>query len=108
MLAFGGNFPAEGTAKVADQAFALAIAAAGLLCFALVLALFEQVVMEAVEDNVKKGSRIFTSGHVTAPLSCFVSWLPGQSSYLGNMSVRLSAHATLCASPHLRCPGRAL
>ena len=64
MLAFGGNFPADGASKIGDQAFALAVAAAGLVSFALVLALVEQVVMELVEENVKRGSRIVTSGHV--------------------------------------------
>ena len=65
VLAFGENFPAPGTGSpLAEQAFAVAIAGAGLVSFALVLALVEQVVLENVEENVKRGSPIVASGHV--------------------------------------------
>lgn len=65
VLAFGENFPAAGGQGI-TQAFSLAIASAGLVSFALVLALVEQVVLENVEQNVKKGSPIITTGHVGA------------------------------------------
>lgn len=71
MLAFGENFPqSDGRASdLPQQAFAIATAGAGLVSFALVLALVEQVVLENVEENVKRGSPVVTSGHVR---SCLV------------------------------------
>jgi tagatose-1,6-bisphosphate aldolase len=39
------------------------VAAFGLAAFALVLALVEQVVLEANNRNVKRGSRVYETGH---------------------------------------------
>ncbi|KAK9800732.1 hypothetical protein WJX73_002178 [Symbiochloris irregularis] len=65
VLAFGENFPqTDGrTPDLPQQVFAIATAGAGLVSFALVLALVEQVVLENVEENVKRGSPVITSGH---------------------------------------------
>ncbi len=40
------------------------VATTGLASFALVLALVEQVVLEVIEDNVKRGSKVYQRGHV--------------------------------------------
>jgi hypothetical protein len=37
----------------------------GLAAFAMVLALVEQVVLETLEANVKRGSKVFETGHVS-------------------------------------------
>lgn len=39
------------------------VVALGLVAFALVLALVEQVVLAGLEENVQRGSRVFESGH---------------------------------------------
>lgn len=50
------------------QGFSIIVACFGLAAFALVLALVEQVVLESMENNVKQGSRVFESGHVSGVL----------------------------------------
>ena len=42
----------------------MSVAAIGLAAFALVLALVEQVVLQVVDENVARGSRVFETGHV--------------------------------------------
>lgn len=66
---FGQEFPA-GDSPLAQQVFAVATAIMGLCVFALVLALVEQVVLEAMEANVKRGSRVYETGHVRVWLVC--------------------------------------
>ena len=46
------------------QVFGVLVATTGLASFALVLALVEQVVLEVIEDNVKRGSKVYQRGHV--------------------------------------------
>lgn len=68
---FGQQLPDEAT-SFAQQSFAVSVAAIGLAAFALVLALVEQVVLQVVDENVARGSRVFETGHVSplhAPLS---------------------------------------
>jgi len=60
---FGQQLPDEAT-SFAQQAFAVSVAAIGLAAFALVLALVEQVVLQVVDENVARGSRVFETGHV--------------------------------------------
>ena len=48
------------------QVFGVLVATTGLASFALVLALVEQVVLEVIEDNVKRGSKVYQRGHVRA------------------------------------------
>jgi hypothetical protein len=60
---FGQELPDEAT-SFAQQAFAVSVAAIGLAAFALVLALVEQVVLQVVDENVARGSRVFETGHV--------------------------------------------
>ena len=62
-LVLGQDFP-EVNANVVNQAFSLLAAALGLVSFALVLALVEQIVLEVVETNVRTGSPIFEKDHV--------------------------------------------
>lgn len=63
VLTFGQEFP-EATADFAQQLFSVCVAVVGLATFALVLALTEQVVLEVLEDNVKRGSPVYETGHV--------------------------------------------
>ena len=60
---FGQQLPDEAT-SFAQQSFAVSVAAIGLAAFALVLALVEQVVLQVVDENVARGSRVFETGHV--------------------------------------------
>ena len=60
---FGQELPDEAT-SFQQQAFAVGVAAIGLAAFALVLALVEQVVLQVVDENVARGSRVFETGHV--------------------------------------------
>jgi hypothetical protein len=64
---FGQEFPGP-ESPIAQQAFAVVTAMVGLCAFALVLALVEQVVLEGMEANVKRGSRVYKAGHVSATL----------------------------------------
>ena len=48
------------------QVFGVLVATTGLASFALVLALVEQVVLEVIEDNVKRGSKVYQRDHVRA------------------------------------------
>ncbi|WIA29180.1 hypothetical protein OEZ86_011691 [Tetradesmus obliquus] len=59
---FGQEFPGP-ESPVSQQAFAVVTAMVGLCAFALVLALVEQVVLEGMEANVKRGSSVYESGH---------------------------------------------
>lgn len=45
------------------QAYSVVVVALGLVTFALVLALVEQVVLASLEENVQRGSRVFEQGH---------------------------------------------
>ncbi len=67
---FGQQLPDEAT-SFAQQSFAVSVAAIGLAAFALVLALVEQVVLQVVDENVARGSRVFETGHVR--VLCFPS-----------------------------------
>ncbi|KAI8477171.1 MAG: hypothetical protein J3K34DRAFT_515852 [Monoraphidium minutum] len=62
VTAFGEGFPDKG-APIAVQVFSVMVAVGGLAAFALVLALVEQVVLEANNRNVKRGSRVYETGH---------------------------------------------
>ncbi|KAK9866656.1 hypothetical protein WJX84_009216 [Apatococcus fuscideae] len=57
------EFPADGS-SAAQRFFSLGVALAGLIIFALVLALTEQVILEVVERKVKRGSPIYEKDHV--------------------------------------------
>ena len=63
VVVLGQDLPDE-AADTAQQVFSLAVAAIGLAAFALVLALVEQVVLQILDDNVRRGSRVFEHGHV--------------------------------------------
>lgn len=60
---FGQEFP-PADSSVSQQGFAVVTAMVGLCAFALVLALVEQVVLEGMEANVKRGNRVYETGHV--------------------------------------------
>jgi NADH:ubiquinone oxidoreductase subunit K len=61
---FGQEFPAADS-SLRQQVFAVFTAVIGLAAFALVLAVVEQVVLEGMEANVKRGSHVYESGHVS-------------------------------------------
>lgn len=61
---FGQEFPAPDS-PLGQQVLAVGTAVVGLAVFAMVLALVEQVVLEALEANVKRGSKVFEAGHVS-------------------------------------------
>jgi hypothetical protein len=61
---FGQEFPAPDS-PLGQQVMSVATAMVGLAAFAMVLALVEQVVLETLEANVKRGSKVFESGHVS-------------------------------------------
>ncbi|KAL6749116.1 hypothetical protein V8C86DRAFT_3032280 [Haematococcus lacustris] len=64
ILSFGQEFPEVDSPSISHQAFSVLVAAIGLASFALVLALVEQVVLEVIEENVRRGTRVFEAGHV--------------------------------------------
>ena len=64
VVVLGQEFP-DAAAGAAEQLFSLAVAGVGLAAFALVLALTEQVVLEVLEDNVKRGSKVYEREHVS-------------------------------------------
>ena len=59
-----------------ETVFSLLVAMAGLAGFALALALVEQIVLETNLANVSRGSRVYESGHVSAPyMQVSLPWL---------------------------------
>lgn len=66
VVVFGQELP-EVTATLTAQLFGLATALVGLATFALVLALLQQVVLEVIDSNVARGSRVYESNHVPPP-----------------------------------------
>lgn len=61
---FGQEFPGP-DAPLGQQLLSVGTAMVGLATFAMVLALVEQVVLELLEANVKRGSKVFEAGHVS-------------------------------------------
>lgn len=61
---FGQEFPGP-EAPLGQQVMSVGTAMVGLAAFAMVLALVEQVVLETLEANVKRGSKVFETGHVS-------------------------------------------
>lgn len=61
---FGQEFPGP-DAPLGQQVMSVGTAMVGLAAFAMVLALVEQVVLETLEANVKRGSKVFETGHVS-------------------------------------------
>ncbi|KAK9843129.1 hypothetical protein WJX74_007389 [Apatococcus lobatus] len=57
------EFP-DGDATVAQRLFSTGVAIVGLIFFALILALTEQVILEVVDNKVKRGSPIYEKDHV--------------------------------------------
>jgi hypothetical protein len=63
VIIFGQELP-DTAADVMLQVFSVLVATTGLAIFALVLALVEQVVLEVLDRNVRKGSVVYESGHL--------------------------------------------
>ena len=81
-IILGQDLPEETGVAIAEQIFAVAIAVIGLASFALILALIEQVVLEVLEGNVRKGSAVMEDGHYV--LLCW-----GESSRDLNQAIRI-------------------
>ena len=73
VVILGQELPSAQESELPAQVFAVVTAVLGLALFALILALIEQVVLETLESNVKRGSKVYESGHY-----CLVAW--GESS----------------------------
>ena len=65
-VVLGQDLPDEAASAIQQQ-FALVVAVIGLAAFALVLALIEQLVLSVLDDNVRRGSRVYERGHVRSP-----------------------------------------
>eukprot|EP00884_Botryococcus_braunii_P018197 jgi/Botrbrau1/5060/Bobra.37_1s0025.1 len=63
VIIFGQELP-DAAADVMVQVFSVLVATTGLAIFALVLALVEQVVLEVLDRNVRKGSFVYENGHL--------------------------------------------
>ena len=64
-VVLGQDLPDVNATTVFYKIFAPLVATIGLVAFALVLALVEQLVLQVLESNVKRGSRVFETGHVS-------------------------------------------
>jgi hypothetical protein len=69
-VVLGQDLPPAEDAGWPSQIFAIITAIFGLASFALVLALIEQVVLEVLEANVKRGSPCYESGHTVVLTWC--------------------------------------
>ncbi|KIY99118.1 hypothetical protein MNEG_8845, partial [Monoraphidium neglectum] len=69
---FGEDFPGDGAPPFA-RLVAVLTALTGLLGFALILALVEQVVLEGLDTNVKRGRGVVEHGHIL-----ILSWCTSQ------------------------------
>ncbi|GBF91919.1 hypothetical protein Rsub_04643 [Raphidocelis subcapitata] len=69
---FGESFPSSAAAPP-QQFLAVLTGLSGLLGFALILALVEQVVLDGLDANVRKGRRVFEKGHIL-----ILSWCASQ------------------------------
>lgn len=78
-----------GEAGIPSQLFAIFTAVFGLASFALVLALIEQVVLEVLESNVKRGSTCYEEGHTVVLAYC---------SSMGGISLITRILTQLCAA----------
>eukprot|EP00798_Chlamydomonas_sp_ICE-L_P025811 gene25811-11486_t len=63
VLSFAQDLPPKAQASMAEQMFSVLTAYAGLLSFAMVLALVEQVVLEVIDSNVNRGSMVYETKH---------------------------------------------
>ncbi|KAI7839964.1 hypothetical protein COHA_006285 [Chlorella ohadii] len=68
-VVLGQELPAE-NAGLASQLFAVVVAIFGFASFALVLALIEQVVLEVLDNNVKRGCAVYETGHTVVLAWC--------------------------------------
>ncbi|PRW58011.1 hypothetical protein C2E21_3586 [Chlorella sorokiniana] len=69
-VVLGQDLPPAESAGWPSQFFAIVVAVFGLASFALVLALIEQVVLEVLDNNVKRGCAVFETGHTVILAWC--------------------------------------
>ena len=71
LLTFGENFPdVELISEWPFQLFSVLMAVVGVLGFAVVLGLTEQVILEVLERNVRQGTKVFERRHVLVLAHC--------------------------------------
>lgn len=69
LLTFGESFPAVNESWV-FQLYSIGMGLVGVLGFALVLALTEQLLLEILDSNVRTGTRVFERGHILVLAHC--------------------------------------
>jgi hypothetical protein len=52
------------------QLYSISMGLVGVIGFALVLALTEQLILEVLENNVRQGTRVFEHGHILVLAHC--------------------------------------
>lgn len=69
LLTFGENFPDANEAWL-FQVYSIAMGLLGVVGFALLLALTEQIILEVLESNVRQGTKVFERDHVLVLAQC--------------------------------------
>ena len=69
LLTFGENFPTDDESAV-FQLYSIAMALLGIIGFALLLALTEQILLEVLEANVQQGTTVFERRHLLVLSQC--------------------------------------
>ena len=63
LIVWFGEFP-EVPRGLPAQTFSIVMAVTGLVAFAVVLALVEQLVLQILTENVSRGSQVYEKGHI--------------------------------------------
>ena len=69
LLTFGENFP-DASENWLFQVYSIAMGLLGVVGFALLLALTEQIILEVLESNVRQGTKVFERGHILVLAQC--------------------------------------
>jgi hypothetical protein len=69
LLTFGENFP-DASESWLFQIYSIAMGLLGVIGFALLLALTEQIILEVLESNVRQGTKVFERDHVLVLAQC--------------------------------------
>jgi hypothetical protein len=69
LLTLGENFP--GVAETWKfQVYSIGMSLLGVIGFALLLALTEQILLEVLDSNVRQGTQVFEEGHILVVAEC--------------------------------------
>ena len=69
LLTFGENFP-DASESWLFQIYSILMGLLGVVGFALLLALTEQIILEVLESNVRQGTKVFERDHVLVLAQC--------------------------------------